>query len=131
MNESFPPASDHIPHAGKKVVGGDGEVKLRPGASVLPVGWRVGAGATAWGCGLFRFAPRWMASVAGAGAGGVVLPAFSLGIVGRGQRPAAQVKGSNRSGQEAVDKRGELLSLRQPRFAHGNHKAQTNMEGTP
>ena len=67
----------------------------------------------------------------GAGAGGVVLPAFSLGIVGRGQRPAAQVKGSNRSGQEAVDKRGELLSLRQPRFAHGNHKAQTNLEGTP
>lgn len=71
MNESFPPASDHIPHAGKMVVGGDGEVmqysscavastdlrlitvskmvrihrldgKLRPGASALPVGWRVG-----------------------------------------------------------------------------------------
>ena len=56
-------------------------MKLRPGASALPVGWRVGAGATAWGCGLFIFAPRWMASVAGAGAGGVVLPAFSLGIV--------------------------------------------------
>ena len=37
------------------VVGGDGEVKLRPGASALPVGWRVVAGATAWGCGLFRF----------------------------------------------------------------------------
>ena len=46
------------------------------------VGWRVGAGATAWGCGLFRFAPRWMASVAGAWAVGIGFTAFSLGIVG-------------------------------------------------
>ena len=51
-------ASDHIPNDGKKVVGGIGEVKFRPGASALPVGWRVVAGATAWGCGLFIFAPR-------------------------------------------------------------------------
>ena len=76
--EFFPPASDHIPNAGKKVVGGDGEVKLRPGASVLPMGWSVGAGATAWGCGLFRFAPRWMASVAGAWGRGVGLRPFLL-----------------------------------------------------
>ena len=35
--ESFHPASDHIPNDGKMVVGGDGAVKLRPGASALPV----------------------------------------------------------------------------------------------
>ena len=45
--ESFSPASDLFPSVGNMVVGGDGEVKLRPGASVLPVCWRVGAGATA------------------------------------------------------------------------------------
>lgn len=61
------------------VVGGDGEVKLRPGASALPVGWRVGAGATALGCGLFIFAPRWMASVAGAGGRGRCAPGFFVG----------------------------------------------------
>ena len=80
--ESFHPASDHIPHADKMVVGGDGEVKLRPGASVLPVGWRVVAGATAWGCGLFIFAPRWMASVAGAWGRGRCAPGFFVGNCG-------------------------------------------------
>ena len=36
QNESFPTASDHIPHAGKMVVGGDGEVKLRHSTSSMP-----------------------------------------------------------------------------------------------
>ena len=76
--ESFPPASDLFPIVGNMVVGGDGEVRLRPGASALPVGWRVGAGATALGCGLFIFAPRWMASVAGAWGRGVGLRPFLL-----------------------------------------------------
>jgi len=53
--ESFPPASDHIPNDGKKVVGDSRRVKLRHSASALPVGGRVGAGATAWGCGLFNY----------------------------------------------------------------------------
>lgn len=43
--ESFPPASDLFPIVGNMVVGGDGEVKLRPGASALPV-WT-----TCWGRG--------------------------------------------------------------------------------
>ena len=47
----------------------------------LPRVHRVGAGATAWGCGLFRFAPRWMASVAGAGAGRCA-PGFFVGNCG-------------------------------------------------
>ena len=75
--ESFSTASDHIAERSKKVVGGDGEVKLRHSASALPVGGRVGAGATAWGCGLFRFAPRWMASVAGAWGRGRCAPGFN------------------------------------------------------
>ena len=51
--ESFPPASDHIPHAGKMVVGGDGEVKLRPGASALPR-W-LACGGRGHGMGLWPF----------------------------------------------------------------------------
>ena len=46
-----------------------------------------------------------------------MLPAFrwELWAVGKGQPRKSKV--ANRSGQEAVDKRGDLLSLRQTRFA--------------
>lgn len=60
----------------------------------------------------------------GAGAGGVVLPAFSLGIVGRGQRLMQRT-------ELACARRGAASLCRATRFAHGNHKAQTNMEGAP
>ena len=77
--ESFPPASDHIPNAGKKVVGGDGEVTQICAALVCG---RRRRGHGMGGCGLFRFAPRWMDSVAGAWGRGVGLRPTNLVVPG-------------------------------------------------
>ena len=79
--ESFSTASDHIPNAGKRSLAVMERLNYATARHPCLVGWRVGAWATAWGCGLFRFAPRWMASVAGAWAVGIGFTAFSLGIV--------------------------------------------------
>ena len=70
-----------FPTMGKRSLAVMERLNYAPARRPCLFGWRVVAGATAWGCGLFRFAPRWMASVAVAGAGAGALGCGLLNLV--------------------------------------------------
>ena len=94
QNESFPTASDHIPNAGKKVVGGDGEVKLRHSASALPrwrACWGRGHGMGLWPFQICAALDGFCSWRMGPGALGSRLFRWELWAVGKGQPRKSKV----------------------------------------